>query len=107
MGASWVRNNILEQNPDAELAVYVVWGRQLGATSGDIDQGLFEDERVTTFWDPTGVAAEVALGDPTAYDVYALYGPDAALGWESTVVTGRPVIADAERLRVALERLVS
>ena len=107
MGASWVQTNILEQHPDADLAVHLVWVPQLGATRGDVDPGLLADERVTAYWDPAGVVAEAAVGDSSAYDVYALYGGDSQLDWRSTVATGRPVIADAERLRSEIERLLS
>ena len=107
MGASWVRRNILDQNPDADLSVHAVWVPQLGATRGDIDSELFADPRVTTYWDPSGAVAEAALGDPNAYDVYALYDGDGELDWTTTVATGRPVIADAETLRDELERLLS
>lgn len=106
MGASWVRKNILEQNPDAELAVHVVWVPQLGATRGDIDPDLFGDPRVTTYWDPTGAVAEAAFGDSGAWDVYALYDGDAAWGG-ATVGTGWPVIADVDKLRAELEALWS
>ena len=105
MGASWVRKNILEQFPDASLAVYAVWSPQLGATRGDIDRELFGDPRVTTYWDPSGVAAEAVVGDSNAYDVYALYDGDAE--WAGTTVgMGVPVIAEADKLRSELEGLL-
>jgi hypothetical protein len=102
-----VRKNILEQFPDASLAVYAVWSPQLGATRGDIDRELFGDPRVTTYWDPSGVAAEAVVGDSNAYDVYALYDGDGELGWEDTVATGGPVIGDADHLKAEVERLLS
>jgi len=106
VGASWVRKNILEQNPNAELAVHVVWVPQLGATRDDVDPGLFGDPRVTTYWDPTGAVAETVLGDPNGWDAYALYDGDSAWGG-ATVGTGRPVIAEADKLRSELEGLWS
>lgn len=107
MGASWVRKNILEQFPDASLAVYAVWAPQLGASRGDIDPDLFGDDRVTTFWDPDGLAGEAIVDDAGAdWDVYALY--DGAARWDATPVdTGAPVIADADRLRAGIEGLLS
>jgi hypothetical protein len=106
VGASWVRKNILEQNPDAELGVHVVWVPQLGATRGDVDPGLFGDPRVTTYWDPNGLVAEAAFRDSGAWDVYALYDGEAQ--WGGTAVgTGRPVIAEADKLRAELEGLRS
>lgn len=106
MGASWVRKNILEQNPDAELAVHVVWVPQLGATRGDVDPDLFGDPRVTSYWDPNGAVAEAVLGDPNGWDAYALYDGDAAWGG-AAVGMGRPVIAEADKLRAELEGLWS
>jgi len=106
VGASWVRKNILEQKPQADLAVHVVWVPQLGATRGDVDPGLFGDPRVTTYWDPSGAVAEAVLGDPGAWDVYALYDGEAE--WGGTAVgTGRPVIAEADKLRGELAGLES
>ena len=106
MGASWVRKNILEQNPDAELGVHVVWVPQLGATRGDVDPGLFGDPRVTSYWDPSGVVPEAVLGDPNGWDAYALYDGEAE--WGGTAVgTGRPVIVEADKLRAELEGLRS
>ncbi|MBD0338453.1 MAG: hypothetical protein ICV67_04105 [Thermoleophilia bacterium] len=102
-----MRRNILDENPDADFAVHVVWVPQLGASRGDIDPELFSDPRVTTYWDPAGVASEAVVGDGSAYDVYALYDGDAKLGWETTLATGRPVIADAEDLRARLLELLS
>ena len=107
MGASWVRKNILEQNPDADLAVHVVWVTQLGATRGDVDPDLFGDPRVTIYWDPDGLVGQAIVDDAGAdWDVYALY--DGAAGWDGApVATGAPVIADADRLRAAIEGLLS
>lgn len=106
MGASWVRKNILEQFPDAPLSVHAVWVTQLGATRGDVDPGLFDDERVTSYWDPEGLVGQVIVDEAGAdWDVYALY--DGGAGWDGTPVdTGAPVIADAERLRDNVEGLL-
>jgi hypothetical protein len=105
VGASWVRKNILEQNPDTDLSVHVVWVTQLGATRGDIDPELFADARVTSYWDPQGVVGGAVFGEPGAYDRYALYDGDAEWGG-STVGTGVPVIAEADRLRAELEGIL-
>ena len=106
MGASWVRKNILEQNPDAELGVHVVWVPQLGATRGDVDPGLFGDPRVTTYWDPNGLVGEAAFRDSGAWDVYALYGPDAEWG-DPPRDSGAPVISDSDRLAESVAGLVA
>jgi hypothetical protein len=106
VGASWVRKNILEQNPDAKLGVHVVWVPQLGATRGDVDPDLFGDPRVTSYWDPTGAVPEAVLGDANGWDAYALYDGDAE--WAGTTVgMGVPVIAEADKLRSELEGLLS
>ncbi|MEX2645794.1 MAG: hypothetical protein WD249_05985 [Gaiellaceae bacterium] len=101
-----MRKNILEQNPDAELAVHVVWVPQIGATRGDIDADLFGDDRVTVYWDPAGVVGQTAVGDANAYDVYVLYDGEADLGSEDVVASGRPVIADADHFKAEVERLL-
>jgi hypothetical protein len=107
VGASWVRKNILERFPDAPLSVYAVWVTKLGASRDDIDLDLFGDDRVTSYWDPEGLVGDAILDDAGAdWDVYALY--DGAAGWDAAPVdTGAPVIADAERLRASLERLLT
>ncbi len=115
MGASWVRRNILEQNPDAELSVYAVWVPQIGARRGDVDAELFDDERVTSYWDPDGlVGEEIRAEVPTpyesvVYDVYALYEPDAR--WANRRAgladSGAPVIAESDRLEERMEALLA
>ena len=104
MGASWVRKNILEQNPDADFSVHVVWVTNLGATRADVDTDLFGDDRVTSYWDPQGLVGEVVTGDSNAWDFYALY--DAEVEWGGDPVgTGVPVIAEADKLKSELASL--
>jgi len=105
VGASWVRNNILEKHPDAPISVYAVWVSQLGGNRGAVDSGLFDDERVSSYWDPAGVVGNAIADDVGAmesiiYDVYALYGPDAQWADDAPEPAdwGEPVIAATDRL---------
>ena len=107
MGASWVSKEILEQKPDAQLSVYVVWVPQFGAQRSDLDTSLFHDRRVRVYWDPTGAVAGTAVGNPDAYDVYALYDGKAELRWDTTVASGGSVIGDSDRLKQDVEQLLS
>ena len=114
MGASWVRKNILEQYPDAPLSVYVVWTSQLGGTRRSIDEGLFADDRVRTYWDGNDRVSKAIAGDldpdnPVGFDVYALYGPDARWGDHPTGIAdwGTPVIADSDRLEQRVKALTT
>jgi len=107
VGASWVSDEILEKNPNAQVSVYAVWVPQFGAQRGDLDTSLFHDPRVRVYWDPTGAVAGQVVGQSDAYDVYALYDGDAELRWDTSVASGGPVIADSDRIEDELEKLLS
>lgn len=111
MGASWVTQNILKPNPDADLDVFVVWVPALGTDARDEwDPSAIPDERVHHFWDGDfQLAGEFAdqLGDesPWVYDVYAVYDEDARWG-DAPVGSGGTVIAEAEQMRDELTPLL-
>ena len=114
MGASWVRNNILEKYPDAPISVYVVWVPQMGAARDNIDPDLFADERVKTYWDPNELAGLAIANDVDAFewipwDVYTLYGPDARWndGPPAPEDWGAPVVAETDELAQRVEALVA
>ena len=113
-GASWVQRNLLERHPDADLRVYAVWFGVLGSDSRDGWDGAgLTDARVGHYWDEAAVGSrffgEHVTGRQLEWDSYFLYGTDA--WWEAEpgplVVDGHTVIARADRLRDALEPLVS
>jgi len=108
-----VRNNILEKYPDAPISVYAVWVPQLGASRGDVDVGLFDDERVRSYWDPQelaglAIADDVEAFEFTPWDAYTLYGPDAR--WEDgppePIDWAMPVVSETDRLSQSVEGLV-
>lgn len=110
MGASWVRKNILEKYPTADLSVYAVWVPYLGGSRSDVDPRVFSDKRVKTYWDDGDIVSTAIAGDLDPYssigfDVYAVYGPDAAWGGRP-VDWGRPVITDSDRLGRRVEELI-
>jgi hypothetical protein len=114
VGASWVRKNILEKYPDVPLSVYVVWTSQLGGNRRSVDEGLFTDKRVRTYWDAddrvsTAIAGDLDPYNPVGFDVYALYGPDA--GWDDHPTGiddwGTPVIAETGRLERRVKALAA
>ncbi len=113
-GARWVRENILEANPDLELAVYVVWEPMLGGRRAHAAEaaGLIADPRVAQFWNDEFIAGEYfkeALFGRTAWDIFFLYGNEAR--WEDEpeplIRSGYTVYAERERLQEALADLVT
>ena len=112
MGASWVRQNILDKKPNMPISVYVVWNSVFGGYRDAIDPALFDDPRVSSYWDPNGVAGDAIADDVSAfetavYDVYTLYGPDAEWADDAPkpVDWGEPVIAATDRLGQKVQEL--
>jgi hypothetical protein len=111
VGASWVRENILQRYPNADVTVYAVWVPALaGDSRGDWDGSVLADRRVRQFWDD-GSTASAWLGEHAAnssglfYDVWILFGPDAR--WEQNSITkpqgqGATVIGTTSQLKSAL-----
>ena len=114
MGASWVRQHILDAHPDAKLSVIVLWEPMFpGDTRQDaVDDEVFDEPRVTSFWDPTEISgrwfAERALGnvrgEQIVWDAFYAFGP--AARWDRLpdhlLTSGTPIIGGAD----ALERFL-
>ena len=85
-----MRENILDDQPDAKLAVYAVWMPMLGDEErGDWDGGPLLERRVQHLWDGERVVGRAladaetgGLGSPggIVWDAYVLFGPDARWG---------------------------
>jgi hypothetical protein len=106
-----VRSEILEKNPDAKIAVYAVWFRNLWSDARFLwPSTALDDPRVVNFWDSektTGrwYAANVThRGSVIEWDAWFLYAPgkgfsDLPLGWGRTIVDSRESLqADVEKL---------
>jgi hypothetical protein len=116
-GASWVRDNILEQQPDANLSVYVVWLPMLSLDSRSaVDTELLADPRVSQFWDEERVVgrwlAESGIGELAhsgiVWDAYYLFGPDAAWNERPAPLagSGSPVLSTTGQLERQLAPLL-
>ena len=114
MGASWVQQEILEEHPDSDLKVYVVWFNMLPGDSREGWDGyLVSDPRATNLWDEKRLVSRT-LGDsvegasPPVWDAYLLYGPEAAWGKEPPrpVGTGSTIYGAREQLRTELQPLL-
>jgi len=87
-GASWVQKEILEEHPDSDLRVYVVWFNMLsGDSRSGWDECVMSDPRATHLWDQKRLASRAFAGEvegaaPPVWDAYLLYGPEAAWGDE-------------------------
>jgi hypothetical protein len=85
-GASWVQKEILEEHPDTDLRVYVVWFNMLsGDSRSRWDECVMSDPRATHLWDEKrlasrALAGEVESASPPVWDAYLLYGPEATWG---------------------------
>jgi len=85
IGASWVSQHILKDHPSARLKVIAVWLPMLaGDTRSAWPSHMFDDPRVTSFWDGDRLAgrwfADHQTGDLGApgsivWDAYLAYGP--------------------------------
>jgi hypothetical protein len=85
-GASWVQKEILEEHPDTDLRVYVVWFNMLsGDSRSRWDECVMSDPRATHLWDEKRLASRALAGEvegasPPVWDAYLLYGPEATWG---------------------------
>jgi hypothetical protein len=88
---------------------FAVWvNRGAGDNRGSVDTTILEGERVTQYWDGDGMTgtsfADGALGGLSdggfVYDVYYVFGPDAA--WsdlpQPVAGAGRPVVEQIDRM---------
>jgi hypothetical protein len=100
-----VRSNILEKYPRIGIRVFAVWFDMMPADSRNlVDRRLFNDSRVTNFYDPNRVVgtwfAQRTGAGGIVWDAYFLYGPDAT--WDSEpaplVSSGSTVIGSSSDL---------
>ena len=106
-----MQKEILAKNNSANLRVYVVWFSMIPSDSRSAwnwTGGIFEDSRVTHFWDEKKKVGRFFAGkdpetdDPdVVWDTFYLYGPEAQ--WlekpEPLLVTGATVIDEFDKLK--------
>jgi hypothetical protein len=110
VGASWVRQHILDDHRTASFHVVVVWEPMYpGDDRGDaVHNDVFADPRVTSFWDPheisgkwLGRRAANASEGLIVWDAFFAFGPSA--GWSDlptrAVAAGAPIIEGVDRLQ--------
>jgi hypothetical protein len=114
-----VRSNILNEQKDAEVAVYAVWMPMLaGEKRSDWDGGPLVEPRVEHYWDEDRVLgrwlADHETGDlgrrgDVVWDAYFLYGPDASWDEElpEPLAAGAPIIAETGDLDEAAETVLA
>lgn len=106
-----MQEQILEQNPDADLRVYAIWTERLFLDSRALWDGAgLDDPRVVHLWDDDDLAGpwfaehQPDLGG-VDWDFYLLYDADAA--WDDAPVdTGFSVRGEGERLVDAVTPLI-
>jgi len=109
-----VQRDILQEHPDSDLEVYVVWFDMLaGDSRAGWDGYLISDPRATNLWDGERLASRT-LGDsvegasPPVWDAYLLYGPEAS--WEDQpprpVGTGYTVYGERDKLQTEIRPLL-
>ncbi len=78
-----MQSDLLEQYPNEDLRVYVVWFNMLATDRRSRwDDRLITDDRAIHFWDEERLAGfwfaeSTTFSGPIAWDIYYLYGPDA------------------------------
>jgi len=111
-----VQDEILAKNPSANVRVYAVWLNMLsGDSRGQWNGGTLNDTRASHLWDEQKAIgtwfAEAISRQPggVAWDVYALYGPDARWSQDPPppVSSGGTIIARREQLRSSITPLLS
>ncbi|MGZ8782899.1 MAG: hypothetical protein ACXWZB_05310 [Gaiellaceae bacterium] len=104
-----MQDRILAEEPSQDVRFYVVWLNQRSTDERDeIDESILADPRVTQYWDGEGITgtyfADNDLGglgySGFVYDVYYVFGPDAA--WADAPAplagSGVPVVSKIETL---------
>lgn len=111
-----MQREILEAEPTATLHVYAIWVPFSGGTSdaADVSRNVLPDPRVIQFWDGSAVTSEwfaknVDHSPFPAWDVYYLFGPDAA--WTDVpgpiVSSGATIIGQSSALEDAITPLLA
>jgi len=105
-----VQEEILANNPSADLRVYAVWFSMLpGDARSAWEDGVLADPRVVEFWDEERIVGEWFAGQVEGYhgivwDAYYLYGPEAR--WDSApsplIGSGVPVYHVREALEAQI-----
>jgi hypothetical protein len=81
-----VQKEILEEHPDSDVKVYVVWFNMLSSDSrSGWDACVMSDPRATHLWDEKRLASrafaeEVESASPPVWDAYLLHGLEATWG---------------------------
>ena len=84
-----MQKEILEEHPDSDLRVYVVWFSMLtGDSRSGWDECVMSDPRAAHLWDERRLASQAFAGEvegaaAPVWDAYLLYGPEAAWGDEA------------------------
>ena len=108
-----MRENILDKETSQDLRVYAVWLNQRSTDARDtIDTSTLADPRVTQYWDGEGITGTYFADADVAgmgyagfvYDVYYVFGPDAAWLDDPGPVAGAggPVLYEGEKLLTEL-----
>jgi hypothetical protein len=111
-----VQREILEADPDADLAVYAVWLPFLGGSrdAANLSRRVLPDRRVIHLWDESAITSDwfakhVERSPAPAWDVYYLYGPDAR--WSDLpgplVSSGATIIGRSSALKTAIAPLLA
>ena len=118
MGASWVRQEILQKHRSAKLAVYAVWlPMQIGDARSEWDRRVLDDPRVVNLWDEER-ASGLYFANPSTlglrypgrvlWDAYLLFGPEAR--WDRVPSglrgAGATLIGNSDRLESELKPLL-
>jgi hypothetical protein len=77
-----VQKEILEEHPDSDVKVYVVWFNMLsGDSRSGWDECVMSDPRTNHLWDEKRLASRAFAGEvegaaAPVWDAYLLYGPE-------------------------------
>ncbi len=101
-----MQKEVLEEHPDSDLRVYVVWFSMLeGDSRSGWDECVISDPRATHLWDEKRLASRAFAGEvegaaPPVWDAYLLYGPEATWGAElpRSISSGYTVYGTREEL---------
>ncbi len=115
-GTRWVREHVLNEYPEADIAVYAVWFNMIPPDSREAwSAELLDDDRVIHYWDEEKtvgrwISAHVDECDhlgPVDWDSYYLVTP--AGNWDDTldgiVACGTPIVKNTEALARGVESL--
>ena len=101
-----MQKEILEEHPDSDLRVYVVWFNMLtGDSRSEWDECVISDPRASHLWDEKRLASRAFAGEvegaaEPVWDAYLLYGPEVAWGDEPprSISSGYTVYGAREEL---------